>query len=162
MIVFVTLVVVALTANLFVQPELRRAGSFPPRLPPGPGRPLGTDSLGRSIAIQLGEAIPKSLQVGLIAATIESRKGSRWKPVMRGVAWQKSFLVLAALLAYAFLLPRLGFILCTAIFVAFMLKVVKPQGWPVVIVGGILAALGTYVIFELWLKAQLPSGPLGF
>ncbi len=76
MIVFVTLVVVAMTVNLFVQPELRRAGSFPPRLAPGPGRPLGTDSLGRSIAIQLGEAIPKSLQVGLIAATIGTLGGA--------------------------------------------------------------------------------------
>jgi hypothetical protein len=43
-----------------------------------------------------------------------------------------------------------------------LLRVVKPQGWLVVAAGGILAALGTYGIFELWLKAQLPKGPWGF
>jgi len=100
--------------------------------------------------------------IGLIAATIESRKGSGWKPVMKGLEWQKSFLVMAALVGYGLLLSRIGFILCTALFVGFMLRVVKPQSWPVVIGGGILAALGTYGIFELWLKAQLPTGPLGF
>ena len=81
---------------------------------------------------------------------------------MKDLAWGKAFLVMGALTAYALLLSRLGFIICTALFVGFMLRVVKPQSWPVVIAGGILAALGTYAIFEMWLQAQLPSGPLGF
>ena len=81
---------------------------------------------------------------------------------MKGFDWGKAFLVMGALTAYALLLSRLGFILCTALFVGFMLRVVKPQSWPAVIAGAVLAALGTYAIFELWLQAQLPSGPLGF
>jgi len=100
--------------------------------------------------------------IGLLEATLRKRKGGGWKPVMKDLAWGKAFLVMGALAAYALLLSRLGFIICTALFVGFMLRVVKPQSWPVVIAGGILAALGTYAIFELWLQAQLPSGPLGF
>jgi hypothetical protein len=100
--------------------------------------------------------------IGLVEATLRQRKGGRWKPVMKGLDWGKAFLVMGALTAYALLLSRLGFIICTALFVGFMLRVVKPQGWPVVIAGGVLAALGTYGIFELWLQAQLPRGPLGF
>lgn len=100
--------------------------------------------------------------IGLMEATLRQRKGGRWKPVMKGLDWGKAFLVMGALTAYALLLSGLGFIICTALFVGFMLRVVKPQGWPVVIAGGVLAALGTYGIFELWLKAQLPRGPLGF
>ena len=100
--------------------------------------------------------------IGLVDATLRARKGIRWQPVMRDLDWGKALWVLGALTAYALLLSRLGFILCTALFVGFMLRVVKPQGWPVVVAGGILAALGTYGIFELWLKAQLPRGPLGF
>jgi len=100
--------------------------------------------------------------IGIVDATFRNRKGEGWRPVMKGRAWEKAVLVMGALTAYALLLPRLGFILCTALFVGFMLRVVKPQSWPVVIAGGILAALGTYAIFELWLQAQLPSGPLGF
>ncbi len=100
--------------------------------------------------------------IGLMEASLRQRKGGRWKPVMKGLEWGKAFLVMGALTAYALLLSGLGFIICTALFVGFMLRVVKPQGWPVAIAGGILAALGTYGIFELWLKAQLPRGPLGF
>ena len=32
----------------------------------------------------------------------------------------------------------------------------------VVIAGAIGTAIGAYGIFEVWLKAQLPKGPLGF
>jgi peptide/nickel transport system permease protein len=75
-IIFLTLLAVAVVGNLLVDPAQRRTGSFPARLPPGPGGLLGTDSLGRSIAIQMTEAIPKSLQVGLIAAFLGTVLGA--------------------------------------------------------------------------------------
>ena len=75
-IIFLTLLAVAVVGNFFVQPESRRTGSFPARLPPGPGGLLGTDTLGRSIAVQWSEAVPNSLQVGLIAAFIGTLLGA--------------------------------------------------------------------------------------
>jgi peptide/nickel transport system permease protein len=75
-VIILTFVVLALVGNLVIEPEQRRAGSFPARLPPGAGTLLGTDSLGRSVAIQMTEAIPKSLQVGLIAATFGTLVGA--------------------------------------------------------------------------------------
>jgi peptide/nickel transport system permease protein len=74
--VVLTLAVMALVGHLVAPPNLLRTGSFPARLPPGPGGILGTDSLGRSVAFQLAEAIPKSLQVGLIAATFGTLAGA--------------------------------------------------------------------------------------
>ncbi|MCB0115573.1 MAG: ABC transporter permease [Caldilineaceae bacterium] len=68
--IFMTLVLIAFIASLFIDPTLRRSGSFPVRLPPGPEAMLGTTSLGQSVAIQLTEAIPNSVQVGLLAATV--------------------------------------------------------------------------------------------
>lgn len=62
--------------ELFVGSGQRASGSFQPRLAPGPGGLLGTDSLGRSVAIQMSEAIPNSLQVGLIAATLGTTLGA--------------------------------------------------------------------------------------
>ena len=97
--------------------------------------------------------------IGLISAT---RKGGGWKPVMKGARWQKAFLVMGALLVYTLLLPRLGFIPCTVLFIGFMLRAVKPQGWAVVGAGSILTALASYAVFELWLQAQLPKGWFGF
>ncbi len=74
--IFLALLAVAVAGSLFVDPVQRRTGSFPVRLPPGPGAPLGTDSLGRSIAIQMSEAVPNSLQVGLIAAFLGTLIGA--------------------------------------------------------------------------------------
>lgn len=74
--IFFTLAVVALVGNLLVDPALRSTGSFVPRQPPGAAAYLGSDSLGRSVAIQVSEAIPKSLQVGLIAATLGTLLGA--------------------------------------------------------------------------------------
>jgi len=76
MIIFLALLAVAVAGSLFVDPVQRRTGSFPARLPPGPGGLLGTDSLGRSVAIQMSEAVPNSLQVGLIAAFIGTLLGA--------------------------------------------------------------------------------------
>jgi len=75
-IIFLALLAVAVTGSLFVDPAQRRTGSFPARLPPGRGAPLGTDSLGRSVAIQMSEAVPNSLQVGLIAAFLGTLIGA--------------------------------------------------------------------------------------
>jgi len=75
-IIFLTLLAAAVIGNLFVQPESRRTGSFPARLPPGPGGLLGTDTLGRSVAVQMAEAVPNSLQVGLIAAFLGTLLGA--------------------------------------------------------------------------------------
>jgi hypothetical protein len=81
---------------------------------------------------------------------------------MKGLAWKKFLLVLGALFAFALLLKPLGFSLCTAVFIGFLLRTVQPQRWFIVGAGGVLTALGTYGIFEIWLQAQLPKGPWGF
>jgi hypothetical protein len=109
-----------------------------------------------------GLAIALFAFIGLLQGTLRRRQGVDWNPPMRGLKWGKSLTVLAALFAYILLLTPLGFSLCTALFIAFLLRTVKPQGWLVVIFGSILTAFGAYGIFEVWLKAQLPKGPWGF
>jgi putative tricarboxylic transport membrane protein len=100
--------------------------------------------------------------IGLVHGTLRRKQGIGWKPTLRGLMWEKSLIVLAALFAYTLLLTPLGFFLCTALFVGFLLGTVKPQRWWVVIAGSLLTAMGAYGIFEVWLKAQLPKGPWGF
>jgi heme O synthase-like polyprenyltransferase len=69
---------------------------------------------------------------------------------------------MAALFAYVLLMKPLGFILVTVLFIGFLLRAVEPQRWPVVIIGAIGTALGSFAIFNVWLKTQLPQGPWGF
>jgi len=100
--------------------------------------------------------------VGLIQGTLRRRRGEKWLPLLRGVAWKNALIILISLLAYALLLKIMGFVPTTAVFIAFLLRVISPQRWSVVFVSSILTALASYLIFEIWLKAQLPKGPLGF
>ena len=75
-IVFVSLAVVALVGGLLVEPADRRTGAFPARQAPSLDAVLGTTSLGQSVAVQWTEALPNSMLVGLIAATIGTLIGA--------------------------------------------------------------------------------------
>ena len=74
--IFLALLLIALVGNVFVDPAQRRSGAVEVRQPPGAGALLGTTSLGQDVAIQLTQAIPNSVQVGLIAATVGTLLGA--------------------------------------------------------------------------------------
>lgn len=99
--------------------------------------------------------------IGLIQATLRKRRGEGWSPVLQGVFWKNAMIILVSLLAYALLLFPLGFVITTTLFIAFLLRAIVPQRWSVVIACSILTAAASYLIFEVWLKAQLPKGLLG-
>lgn len=68
--------------------------------------------------------------------------------------------LLAALVAYTFLLDSLGYPLCTFLLVLFMLRATEPQPWTVALGMAAITAVGSYVIFAIWLNVPLPRGPL--
>ena len=74
---------------------------------------------------------------------------------------RKVLYVMVSLFLYAIFLDALGFILVSMILMAFMLKFIEPQKWHVVILGTILIPVFAYVIFDFFLKVQLPKGFLG-
>lgn len=74
--IFLAMLLAALLGATQVEPSMRRAGAFLPRQAPSAEVWFGTDSLGRSIGIQLTEAIPNSMQVGLVAATVGTLLGA--------------------------------------------------------------------------------------
>jgi peptide/nickel transport system permease protein len=69
-VVFLALAGTALIGSLFVEPADRRTGAFPRKAAPSSAAILGTTSLGQSVAVQWTQAVPNSMRVGLIAATI--------------------------------------------------------------------------------------------
>ena len=68
--------------------------------------------------------------------------------------------LLAALVAYTFLLDPLGYPLCTFLLVVFMLRATDPQPWTVALSMAAITAVGSYVVFAIWLSVPLPRGPL--
>jgi putative tricarboxylic transport membrane protein len=68
--------------------------------------------------------------------------------------------VIAGMMAYAFLLNLLGFLLCTFLLVALYLKVIAARGWLVTLSFAAAVALASHVFFDVLLKADLPRGLL--
>lgn len=74
--------------------------------------------------------------------------------------WLKVVLVLAALFAYSFLLELAGFFAANFIIILFLLKVIYSEKWRVALLEAATGALCTYLLFEVWLKLNLPKGLL--
>jgi peptide/nickel transport system permease protein len=75
-VIFAVLLVTALIGGLLVDPAERRTGAAPARMAPSAEAILGTTSLGQSVAIQWTQAVPNSIQVGLIGATLGTLIGA--------------------------------------------------------------------------------------
>jgi putative tricarboxylic transport membrane protein len=68
--------------------------------------------------------------------------------------------LLLVLAAYTFLLDFLGYLICTFFLVLFMLRATDLHRWPVALSMALLTAVGSYVVFAIWLSIPLPRGPL--
>jgi putative tricarboxylic transport membrane protein len=68
--------------------------------------------------------------------------------------------LLVVLAAYTFLLDPLGYPLCTFLLVLFMLRGTNPQRWAVALGMATITAVGSYIVFAVWLGVPLPRGPL--
>ena len=118
---------------------------------PGPGfLPLGTGIL---------------LGVLSIVNYYQSRRGKGPPPKDSWYSpkgWPKLVTVTISLFAYILLWPVLGFLLSTVILLFFLFRTVEPQTWKVTIGGSLLIPAAFYVLFEVWLKMQLPRVMSGF
>jgi putative tricarboxylic transport membrane protein len=101
------------------------------------------------------------IMIGLAAAIlVNALREAAGVPqaLLAGARWRRVVLVLVALIAYGWALPRLGFIVTTTAVLIFLFKAVEPQRWSVAIGGAVASALSAYLIFKVWLGAQLPAG----
>jgi putative tricarboxylic transport membrane protein len=128
------------------------------RLPLGSFRDPGPGFLPLLVGILLGAL---SLISFFQARTGKSPESSEpWYPRKR---WKNLIWVLGALLAYAGILDALGFLVSTFLLLIFLFRSsLEPRSWPWAIGGSLIASVSCYVVFELWLRTQLPKGFLGF
>ena len=66
-----------------------------------------------------------------------------------------------ALLGFALLFTWLGFVITTFLFILFLLRAVERRAWLLSASAALFISAAFYVVFGLWLKAQLPAGILG-
>jgi len=97
---------------------------------------------------------------------LQARKGPSAEPKGSWYSterWKNLVWVLLALLAYAVVLDSLGFLISTFLLLIVLFRFgMEPQRWAWAIGGSVIASLSCYVVFELWLRTQLPKGILGF
>ncbi len=123
--------------------------------------PLGTWRDPGAGFLPLGAGLCLGVLSGIdfyISRSRRPREGS-WYSKER---WKSLLLILLGLIAYSFFLDSLGFVLTTFLLLVVLFRFVEPQSWKVVIGGSLAASVASYVVFEIWLKTQLPKGFLGF
>jgi putative effector of murein hydrolase len=69
---------------------------------------------------------------------------------------------LLSLFLYAILMETLGFILVTLLLFIFLLGIIEKKKWWFTVFVSVVVTVIAYLIFEIWLKSQLPKGLLGF
>ena len=106
------------------------------------------------------------LVLGILAATVffQARRAAASARETNQPLWtnpsgvKKVVLTTIAVLVYAISMNYLGFLISTFIFFIFLLRTIEPQRWSLVILESLLASGISYVVFEIWLQAQLPRG----
>ncbi|HEX5608370.1 MAG TPA: tripartite tricarboxylate transporter TctB family protein [Candidatus Binatia bacterium] len=75
--------------------------------------------------------------------------------------WSRIAFTLAAMIGFALVLERLGFLLTTFFLMILLLRAVESQRWSKVFFVAVLTAIASYAIFGWILGIPLPGGILG-
>jgi putative tricarboxylic transport membrane protein len=79
-----------------------------------------------------------------------------------GVNWHRPLIITLAILGFILVLENLGFILTSFLLMFVLFKWVEKISWAkAIFIPGLVLGL-TYLVFEVFLKATLPKGFLGF
>jgi len=95
-----------------------------------------------------------SLILGFLTCRGKAEKAEPWTDLGNTVT------VSLALLGFALLLTWLGFVVTTFLFSIFLLRAVERRGWLLAAGAAFFISAAFYVVFGLWLRAQLPAGIL--
>ncbi len=79
-----------------------------------------------------------------------------------GLESGKVLYVLLLLVAYVLFLKPVGFLIGTFLLLVLLFRVKGSYRLKTILLMSLLATAGSYLIFEIWLKAQFPKGVFGF
>jgi putative tricarboxylic transport membrane protein len=103
------------------------------------------------------------LSLSLFFSSFRDQKArTRLQTLWAGLDPGKVFYVILLLVAYTFLLKPIGFLISTFFLLFLLFRVKGTYRLKSIFLMSLLVTVGSYIIFEIWLKAQLPKGVLGF
>lgn len=100
------------------------------------------------------------LSLALIVQASVRRSVEGETPWLLWAGWGKAVAVMVALVGYALVLHKAGYLLATGLLLACLL-VLERQRWPTVLGVAVVSALGSYWLFAVWLQVPLPGGLFG-
>jgi putative tricarboxylic transport membrane protein len=98
--------------------------------------------------------------IALLLQTRRQTGGESREPPIKSEAWIRISITLAAMLGFALVLEKLGFLLSTFTLMLLLLRVIEAQKWSRVIAVAFATALISYFLFARLLNIPLPAGVL--
>jgi len=75
---------------------------------------------------------------------------------------RKILFVMIGVFLYALLLEKVGFIVMTIALLVFIFGFIEKRGWLYTALASVMITSAAYLLFQAWLKTQLPRGILEF
>lgn len=108
-------------------------------------------------------AILALLSLSLFFSSLRDQKDrSEFQSLWAGLDPVKVLYVIVLLVAYTFSVKPIGFLISTFLLLFLLFRVKGTYRLKTILLMSFLVTTGSYLIFEIWLKAQLPKGILGF
>jgi putative tricarboxylic transport membrane protein len=82
--------------------------------------------------------------------------------VPKGDSFKRVALTIAGMFLAVALLNALGFIITVFLLLLFLTRTIEPPGWGASATYALVAAIGSFVLFQVLFKTPLPRGFLGF
>lgn len=89
------------------------------------------------------------------------KKRQSGEVLFRNTLWWRVVLSGMAILAYALVMPTLGYLITTFLLMLFLYFMIHEQRWYWVIISSLLSSLGSYYLFSKLLNCQFPNGLFG-
>lgn len=108
-----------------------------------------------------GGVLLAALSLVLLGDALRHRASEAVLSWARAPGFRKVLIVLVAILGYLLALEWLGFGAMTFLFVLLLFRLER-KGWMASVLSAVLGSAAAYLMFQVWLKTQLPAGPWGF
>ncbi len=102
------------------------------------------------------------LAIPLVVKGFLKKREGKIVDLWKGYKWSRVIFVFISLLLYSALLSKIGYLLTTFGLMMFLFSILGRRRIWTQVITAFITVLGTYLVFRLWLKVQLPIGIFGF
>ena len=125
------------------------------------GNDLGLGSLrdpGSGLMLFWIGAAMTGLSLAALVVAVRQPAGTSLASLWDGTRWWLVPYAIVLLALYAWVMPQIGFVATTTVFLFILFMTIDRRGWIAPPVGAVLITAAAYIVFHRWLGTQLPVG----